>query len=365
MDTIRQTKLVIDRDKFRSNLETIQQFVGQEVEVMPVIKARGYGTGVGTLIDIYEDLKIKILAVAVVDEAVALRKRGYQGEIFVLNQPFVEEIAHIVAYDISVGVCVREFMIKLEQEAKKQEKQMKVHLEIDTGMGRTGIRKDEVVSYMELLKKFEYVKLDGVYTHFSSSDSDLAYTKQQIDLLDTCVETIKQQFSLTYIHACNTGGMLNFPQAHYNLVRPGISIYGHYPDEKLKEILPLKPAIQLVSKVVFMKEVEPGTSISYNRSYKTTKKMKVATIPIGYADGLMRCYQGDVVINKTRAKILGVINMDNIMVDVSHIEDVTIGTDVFIWDNDILTVEEIAKKCNTISYEILSRLAPRVRKEFK
>lgn len=365
MDMIRPTKLVVDTNAIKHNIRAIQDIVGKDVKVMPVIKSRGYGTGIGTVISIFDDLEIDILAVAVVDEGIGLRKQGFKGEIVVLNQPYKDEIIKLLEYDLIPSVCIEEFIEQFNKFAGENKKKVKVHLEIDTGMGRTGIDPKEIQKYMELFKRLDNIKLDGIYTHFSSSDTDKEYTKEQIEKFNKTLMIAKQNFNdIKYIHACNTAGIINFPEAHYNMVRPGIALYGHLPNENLKGKIDLIPSTVLKSKIIYIHEEPSGDSVGYNRTYIVKEPIKVATVPIGYADGLMRCYKGKVIVNGKLANIIGKINMDSFMIDITNFEDVNVGTDVYIWDNKNITMEDIATDCGTINYEILSRLAPRVVKEF-
>lgn len=366
-ELIRETRLIIDLKSIEHNIREIKKCVGNNVDVMPVIKARAYGTGIGTQIAIFEHTDTKIVGVAVVDEGVALRNRGFKKDIFILNQPFEEEIPYILQSDLISSACVVKYVKKLNEFAKLYNKIAKIHIEINTGMNRTGVEVQDLNSFLSEIKSLNNIKIDGVYTHFSSSDCDEQYTKWQIDNFNRALEIFKefQIFSnLRYIHACNTAGILNFKEAHYNLVRPGISIYGHFPVTELSKKINLIPATKLKSKVVYIHKVKKGDSISYNRNYKASQDMIIATIPIGYADGIMRTYNGSVVINNSLAKIVGTINMDSFMVDITNISNVNIGSDVYIWDNDMVRLEDVANDCGTINYEILSRLAPRVKKEF-
>jgi len=364
MDTIRQTKLIVNTANIEKNISELQKFVGNSVKIMPVIKARGYGTGIGTQVDLFKRLNIDILAVAVVDEGIALRQRGFMGEIVVLNQPFKDEIEKALEYNLTLGVCVLEFIKSLSHLAEKNGKISNIHLEINTGMNRTGIDKDEINSYLTLLKGLNNISLEGIYTHFSSSDSDYEYTVSQINQFNSILNIVKSEFNLKYIHACNTGGILNFKEAHYNLVRPGISLYGHLPSPELAEKITLTPATILKTKITYIHNIKIGDSVSYNRSFIARRDTKIATIPIGYADGLPRAYKGQVVINNQLANIVGVINMDSFMVDITDLPSVQIGDDAYIWDNHLITIEDVSKACGTINYEILANLAPRVVKEF-
>ncbi len=364
---IRETRLIIDLVCVENNIKKIKEYVGESVDVMPVIKARAYGTGVGSQISVFERTDIKILGVAVVDEGTALRSRGYKNDIFILNQPFEEEIPYIILDNLISSACVVKYVEKLNAYATLRNQKAKIHVEVNTGMNRTGVEIEDLKHFLETVKSFEYIDIDGLYTHFSCSDCDSEYTKWQIANFERAIQICKEcdcYDSLRYIHACNTAGIINFKEAHYNLVRPGISLYGHFPSEELAKKLSLQPATKLMSKVVYIHNVKKGDSISYNRTYKAEQDMIIATIPVGYADGIMRIYKGNVVINGCLAKIVGTINMDSFMVDITDISDVVIGTDVYIWDNDKVTLEEVANSCGTINYEVLSRLAPRVRKEF-
>lgn len=209
--------------------------------------------------------------------------------------------------------------------------------------------------------------MTGIYTHFSCSDSDLEYTKKQIYYFNKALEVAKKELKeLKYIHCCNSAGILNFPEAHFNLVRPGIMVYGYLPNQKLKNKINLLPSLRLKSKISFLKETEIGVGISYNKTFITLRKTMIATIPIGYADGIRRSMsnKGHVVIKGKLAPIIGIVCMDAFMVDVTDIEDVKIGDEVFIWDNDKITVEDIAKIYDTINYEVISTISKRVIREY-
>jgi alanine racemase len=170
------------------------------------------------------------------------------------------------------------------------------------------------------------------------------------------------KIDIKYIHACNSAAILNFPEAHYNMVRPGIMIYGYYPSEELIDSVQLKPSMVLKSQIVFLKEVPENTSISYNRTFITKRPSKIATVPIGYADGFRRSLSnnGFVAVKNQRVPIVGTVCMDMFMIDVTEIPDVRIGDEVRIFDNDLVTVDEIAKRCNTINYEIIATLGTRI-----
>lgn len=361
MDITRPTILEVSLENFKYNVNQIQTYVGKNIKIMPVIKANAYGTYINKQIDIINEFDI--VAVALVDEAVELRKVGYKKEIFVLNQPSIDEIEKIIENDIVVGVSSSSF---IEALGTKKEN-VKIHFEVGTGMGRTGVNPGKVEEYINKIKKYENIKIEGIYTHLSSADIDFEYTKKQLNSFAKAVETATRILGdLKYIHCCASNGILNFKENCYDLVRPGLILYGYESCNGAIEKINLKPVCRLKSKITYLKEVEANTSIGYSRSFITNKKTKVATIPIGYADGLKRALsnKGEVVINKQKAKIIGSICMDSFMVDVTDIEGVSVGDDVYIWDNELIKVEDIAKMCGTINYEILSTVSDRVPRVF-
>ena len=206
-----------------------------------------------------------------------------------------------------------------------------------------------------------------MYTHLSSADIDFEYTEKQLNSFSRAVVTAKEILGeLKYIHCSASNGILNFSNSYYNLVRPGLILYGYDSCEGATEKLNLKPICKLKSKITFLKEVDANTSIGYSRSFITNRKTKVATIPIGYADGLKRILsnKGEVVINGKRVPIIGSVCMDSFMADVTDLEEVSAGDDVYIWDNENVTVEEIAKLCGTINYEIICTISNRVPRVF-
>ena len=361
MGITRPTVMEVDLDAFEYNVEQIKKCAGNNVAIMPVIKANAYGTNINFRNEIIE--KFDIVAVALVDEAVELRNNGFSKEIFVLNQPYESEIEKIIQYNITIGLSDESFL----KEIGKLEKEIKVHIEIETGMGRTGVAPDNVDEFIKTIKKHPNIKVEGVYTHLSSADYDDEYTKEQLNIFDNAVNSVKNAFnSIKYIHCSASNGILNYPNSCYNLVRAGIILYGYESFDKTMEKISLKPVCKLKSKITFLKEVEEGTSIGYSRKFITQKKTKVATIPIGYADGLRRALsnKGEVIIKNQKVPIVGNVCMDSFMADVTELKDVSVGDDVYIWDNEIITLEEVSEKCDTINYEIMSTIASRVPRIF-
>lgn len=357
----RPTVMEIDRNNFSYNIEQIRKKLNPNTTIMPIIKANAYGTYLNTRLEVVNEFEI--VGLATVDEGMQVRNIGYQKEIFILNQPSISEIDKIIENDLVIGLSSNEFL----KEVQKRNKPIRVHLEIETGMGRTGIAIQQIDSFLKEIQKTNTIKVEGIYTHLSSPDIDEEYTNKQLEIFQKAVETITKQIKdIKYIHTSASNGIANFPNAQYNLVRPGMILYGYESEEGLEEKITLKPVAKLKSKITFLKTVSEGTSISYGRSFKTKKESKIATIPIGYADGLRRSLSnhGHVVIAGKKVPIVGKVCMDSFMADVTDLENVEVGDDVWIWDNEIITLEEVANHCDTINYEIISTISARVPRKF-
>ena len=300
MEITRPAWLEINLKNLKYNIKQIQNKIGPNVKIMPVIKASGYGTYINQRLDVIN--QFEIVAVANVDEGVYLRQIGYEKEIFVLNQPYESEIKKIINYNIVVGISSYEFAKKLAETGKK----VKVHVEIGTGMGRTGVHPYKIEKYLKELAS--NIIVEGIYTHFSSADIDDEYSKKQLESFNKALVKAKEILGdIKYIHAAASNALLNYPNARFNLVRPGIILYGYPGEDDTFEKIDLKPIAKLKAKVVFLKEVPPKTSIGYGRSYITSRETKVANVPIGYADGFRRDFSNgwEVLIKGKKAPIIG------------------------------------------------------------
>ena len=267
MDITRPVYMEVNLENFKYNVKQIQEYVGKDVDLMPVIKANGYGTYVNKNIDILN--MFNIVAVANVDEAIFLRSMGYENEIFVLNQPFETEIKKIIDYNIVVGISSYDFANKLAETNKN----VKVHVEIGTGMGRTGVHPYKIEKFLNSLAP--NIEVEGIYTHFSAADIDEEYSMHQLHSFNIAVQKAKDILGdIKYIHAAASNALLNIPEAHFNLVRPGIILYGYPGADDTFEKINLKPVAKLKATVTFLKTVDKGTSIGYGRSFITQKQTK-------------------------------------------------------------------------------------------
>lgn len=356
---MRNTKLIVDINKFKENISKIKAYCPSK-EIMPVIKANAYGTYINKRIDILNNFNI--VAVAIIDEAISLRKNNYQKEIFVLNQPSMEEIEEIDKYNLIVGISSEEFIDKCIEKKIK----LRCHLEIETGMNRTGIKLDELDRLLKKIKS-NFI-IEGAYTHFSSADIDDAYTKKQIDKFKQALQIIKNNdVELKYIHTSASNGLINYKLDFTNIVRPGIIMYGYESFKGAKKYIDVEPICVLKTNITYLKDCLENEKIGYSQKYTCTKKTKVATIPIGYADGLRRSLinKGYVIVNNKKCPIIGNICMDSCMIDVTNVEKVEVNDEVYIFDNNLITLEEIATTYDTINYEVLCTISERVPRIFK
>lgn len=360
---MRPTVLEVFVNNFKYNLKQIQNFVGENVVLMPVIKADAYGTYLNQRLDVLKNFKI--VAVAIPDEGKVLREIGFENEIFILNQPSIFEIDTIVNNSLSVGVADFNFICMLNAAAIAAKKVINVHIEIETGMNRTGFFLEDLKNYIDKILNLSNINVTGLYSHLSSADGNDEYTNLQYDRFIKAKDFLSSKANLEYVHLSASSGILNFNKFGFNTIRPGMILYGFEVFDNSYKNLDLKPVARLKSKITFIKNLSARERIGYSGSFVLTKDSKIATVPIGYADGLDRSLSncGFVVIKDTLVPIIGKICMDSFMVDVSRL-DVSVGDDVYIWDNKNLTLESVAQKAGTINYEFLSRISKRVPRIF-
>lgn len=357
---MRNTVLEVSRKAFLNNYKKVLKYIDNKALVMPVVKANAYGTYLNKDLELMN--KFDIVAVAIVEEAIDLRKIGYKKDIFVLNQPYIDEIDLIEEYNLIVGISAKEFL----KEVIKRKKPIRCHIELETGMGRCGVLPQELDNFLKLVKK-SVVKVEGVYSHLSSADIDYDFTNKQIKLFEQGVLKIKEFFpDIKYIHCEASSGLLNFDLGICNLVRPGILLYGYQASKSSNLKISLEPVVKLKSKISYIKKVKPGDSISYGRSFVADREMIVATVGCGYADGIRRelSNKGMVVVNGCLCKILGKVCMDSLMIDVSEVLNVKVNDDVYLFDNKHVSVDDLAYLCETINYEILATIGERVPRIF-
>jgi alanine racemase len=275
-----------------------------------------------------------------------------------------------VEKDITLTLCGDELMDTIRKSVKNGKK-LKVHIKIDTGMGRVGIWHEDALEYIRKISAEKAVALEGIYTHFSSAGRDDFFTNYQINEFEKLIIAIEKAWiKIPLKHAANSIATVDFKRSHLNLVRPGLVIYGMYPKHTFPKLIKLKPALSLKTRIVFMKETPPGRSISYGRTYITQKHTRIATLPIGYADGYPRklSNKGEVLIHGQRAKVVGKVTMDQTMVDVGHIKQAKVGDEVVligIQGDDEIRAESLARLAESIAYEVVCSISNRVPRIYK
>lgn len=358
-------KMYVNLENIKHNLDQIKEKVNNDVNIIAMVKADAYGLGDTEVTKFLETLGVNLFGVAIVDEGVHLRNNSINSYILVTGQFLEEDIKNILEFNLAVSVSNLALLEKLNEEAVKQEKTVKVHIKVDTGMTRLGFGTNEILSIVKHIKNtFTNVIIDGIYTHLSSADSDDEYTIAQLNKFDNTIKLLFENgHKFNYIHALNSSGLLKFPKYSYNTVRVGDILYGYYPDESLRNYIFLKPSVKIVAPIIHLRNICSDCSISYSRTFKSKTNMKIATIQMGYADGLDRklSNQLNVYISGFPCKIVGNICMDMCMVDVSNVSNVNVGDYCTIIDyND--SIYDIANIIGTINYEIISRISKRVKR---
>jgi len=359
----------IDLAAIRFNIINIQKKLGKNIELMAIVKCNAYGHGAIEVSGQTLNLGVKALGVSSLYEGIELRDIFKDVPIIVLSAGMSGQAEEFIEYKLSPVVCTWQMTNALADAARKRGTRAKVHIKVDTGMGRIGVWHEKADEFTRQVYKMPDIEIEGICSHFATSDEqNLDFAKQQFDWFNRCLEKIKD-LPIRFKHISNTAAIFNLPEAHLNMVRPGLSIYGVSPSEYVKGAEKLRPALSLKTKVAFLKTIPKGRTLSYARTYKTEKEMKAATLPVGYGDGypLALSNKGYVLIRGKKARILGSVTMDQIMVDVTDIKDVKtedIAVLIGKQGNEEITTTEIARMAGTIPYEIFTSINKRVQRVY-
>ncbi|MGE4357274.1 MAG: alanine racemase [Candidatus Omnitrophota bacterium] len=360
----------VDLSSIGFNLNQIKKFLSSEVKIMPVVKADAYGHGLIEVSKYLVSQGIEQLGIATVDEGMELRENGIGVYLFILGNIFPEEADAVIEYNLIPTICNLEVAQRLEEIAKEKNIFVKVHVKIDTGMGRIGVSYKEVLDFFLKLKEFPHLVIEGIWTHFASAEENY-FTGLQLARFNFVLGGLQQcGINFLYIHTANSTALFKYKETHFNLVRPGLSLYGVYPEPSLRDIVELKPAMSIKTKIVFLKKVPAGQSISYGRTFITQRESIIATLPVGYGDGYhwLLSNRGKVLVKGMRVPVVGRVCMDQTMIDVTDVPGVALGDEVVLLgkqDNEEITAEELAGLTNTIPYEILCRINSRIPRIYK
>ncbi|HHW00309.1 MAG TPA: alanine racemase [Clostridiaceae bacterium] len=360
----------VNLDNIAHNVREIRRITNKKAELMGVVKADAYGHGVMEVTRTLLANGVTRLAVSMLDEAIQLRKNGIDVPILILSYTDPARAEEIILNDVTQTVFSHDLAEALSAAAVKLHRNVKIHIKIDTGMTRVGFMPGySAVKDVVAISKLPGIIVEGLFTHFASADEkDKRYTYMQFErFMSICSELSRIGVYIPIKHVSNSAAIIDFPEMHLDMVRPGIILYGMYPSEEVdRRKLDLKPAMTLKANVILVKNVEKNTYISYGRTFKTRHESKIATIPIGYADGYTRLLsnKGKVLINGEIAPIVGRICMDQCMVDVTDLKnEVRVGDEVVLFGkqgNCEIKVEDIARAIGTINYEIVSIIGKRV-----
>jgi len=371
----RPTCAIVDLSALSGNLSFVRSLVHKSVEIIPMVKAEAYGHGAAAVVRKLHAQGVNIVAVALFGEALALREGGYPADILITCGLFAGEEEEAAAKGLIPFVYGPEPLDRIETAAKKLGRRAKVHLKVDTGMGRLGADEADFFALAERIYRSPHLALDGVLTHLASSDLDSpeenAYTRNQLESFALLRHGLEQRgFQVPRWHAANSAAVVRFPESHHTAVRPGIMLYGVNPSPDLDLAGRVQPVLKLRSEIGFLKRVPPGSAISYGRRTVVERESLIATVPIGYADGLPRSLPvGFPLLVKGKcAPIAGVVTMDMVMLDVTEVPGVKQGDEVVIIGesgDERIRVEDLARACGTIAYEILCGIGPRVERVYQ
>lgn len=360
----------IDLDAIAHNVREIKRITGKRVEMMGVVKADAYGHGVLEVIRTLLDNGVTQLAVSMLDEAIQIRQMGIEVPILILSYTDPARAEEIVLNNVTQTVFSHDLAQALSAAAVKLGMNAKIHVKVDTGMTRVGFMPgySAVKNIMEI-GRLPGLIIEGLFTHFASADeSEKDYTMMQFELyMSVCSELGRVGIHIPVKHVCNSAGIIQYPEMHLDLVRPGVILYGLYPSQQVdRNKIHLKPAMTLKANVILVKDVEQDTCISYGRTFRTSRLSRIATIPIGYADGYTRLLsnKGKVLVNGEFAPIVGRVCMDQCMIDVTDLkQEVHVGDEVVLFgsqNGQSISVDEVAAEFGTINYEVVCIIGKRI-----
>lgn len=368
-------RVEINLDILRTNYVNIQRLVGSMVQVMVVVKSDAYGHGLLPASKVFHEAGARTFGVHEIGEGVALRKSGIIGNIVVLSGAVIEGLAEIIHYQLTPVAFDLTVLQELSDLAIKSGAKVGVHLKVDIGMGRLGIMPDEMISFVHAMQQMKGIYTAGFFSHFPLADTVVAHhiTLQQCERFATILRQADDSMrGKQIIHIANSAALIRLPTTHFDMVRPGITLYGYYPDADdpvLHNKLQIKPAMSFKSKVIQVKNLPVGHGISYGHKFVTTRPTRVAVLPVGYNDGYSRSLTGKamVLIKGRRAPVVGTICMNLCMADITDLPEVKVGDEVVMMGtqgDSVITADEIAGWLDTISYEVLCMFGRANRQEY-
>ena len=363
----RPTVCFIDLEALRWNFRQIKEKVGPKVKVLSMVKANGYGHGAPAVAQALAAEGSDAFGVATLEEGVELRQAGIRQPILVLAGPYVEQIEQFLQHSLTPVVHELETLRSLEATLQSKRAILAIHLEVDTGMGRTGFLADEIDLWLSDLTNLKGLRIEGVFSHFSDAESaNEDYTENQLRIFLSVINRLNSAgISPPLIHMAKSAAVVTVPASHFAMVRPGLALYGIYPSPEFSKAMALKPVLSWKTRILQLKRISEGSSLGYGRTFVTRRESLIATLPVGYADGYQRIFSNRavVLVRSQRAPVVGRISMDLTTIDVTDIDGVQEGDEVALLGRQgeaTISADEMAAWANTISYEILTSIGARV-----
>jgi len=362
---LRHSSLVLYRERVLNNINKIKSMLYPHQKIISIVKADGYGVGAKNITSILKENGINFFGVATIYEAINLREIAPDADILVLSPLLENEIKLYLENNIITTITDIKRASIINRMAYSQNKVVRAHVKVDTGMGRLGVLFYDAKVFIKSLLEFKNIRLDGIFTHFPSADIKDDFTLEQINIFKTLIEDLKKDgVTFSCIHSANSGGIVFYNDPFFNFVRPGLMIYGGYSSNLVKNSIELKTSIKWSSKVLDIKKIKKGTSISYGRTFVAPRDMTIGIVGVGYADGFLslNSNKGFFYINGGKAKILGRVCMDYTVVDITGI-DAEIGSEVIICDDiDGIRINDISDRSGLIPYEVLTSISCNIKK---
>jgi len=369
-EIIRPTHVEVDLKALADNFRKIKEHVSP-VKVMPILKANAYGHGLVRIAQFYQELKSDYLGVAVVEEGILLRESGINIPILVLGGIWGNQVPLFLQNDLTITASSIEKLNQIDDIAEQMNIKAKVHLKIDTGMERIGVHYYNADKFLDTAYNCKNIEVEGIYSHFASADAvDLSYSRKQLERFEEVLTYYKKNsIEVPLRHISNSGAILQLPEANFDVVRPGIILFGVYPTPEVKRAIEVKPTLTWKSLVIFFKVIKSEHPVGYGSAWQSDHNIRAVTIPVGYGDGYMRSMssKAKVLIREKRYPVIGTISMDQIVANIemdsayNGDEVILLGTD----GNNSITCEELAKWAGTNPYEILTNINTRVPRIYK
>ena len=369
-EIIRPTRVEVDLNAIKVNYNKVKQLVGN-CKIMPILKANAYGHGLLRIAQLFEELNADYLGVAVVEEGILLREKGINIPILVLGGVWGNQVPLFLKHDLTITASSIDKLNQIDDIAGEMKIKAKVHLKIDTGMERIGVHYYSADEFLDAAYNCKNIQVEGIYSHFASSDAaDLTYAKLQLERFNEVFSFFeKRSIEKPLMHFSNSGAILQLPEANFDMVRPGIMLFGVYPTKEVNKTIAIKPALTWKSLVVYFKVIKPNHPVGYDSTFTTDHNIRAVTIPVGYGDGYLRSmsHKAEVMIRKKRYPVIGTISMDQIIVSIEQSSAYN-GDEVILLGSDgtnSITCDELADWAGTNPYEILTNINTRVPRIYK